>query len=54
MSQTKVAIKIDEQMLARIDALVKRKVFSSRSRAIQKTLEDVFNERSGTVAECTS
>ena len=36
MSQTKVAITIEEGVLARVDALVRRKVFSNRSRAIQE------------------
>ena len=40
MSQTKVAITIEEGVLARVDALVKRKVFSNRSRAIQEAVQE--------------
>ena len=36
MSQTKVAITIKEGVLARVDALVRRKVFSNCSVAIQE------------------
>ncbi len=37
MSQTKVAITIEEGVLARVDALVRRKVFSNCSGAIQES-----------------
>lgn len=40
MSQTKVAISIEEGVLARIDALVQSKVFSNRSRAIQQAVQE--------------
>lgn len=54
MSQTKVAITIDEQMLAKVDALVRRKVFSNRSRAIQEAVEEKLGrlERSRLAEEC--
>jgi metal-responsive CopG/Arc/MetJ family transcriptional regulator len=54
MSQTKVAITIDEQMLAKVDALVKRKVFSNRSRAIQEAVQEKLGrlERSRLADEC--
>ncbi len=54
MSQTKVAITIDEQMLARVDALVRRKVFSNRSRAIQEAVQEKLErlERNRLAAEC--
>ena len=38
MSQTKVAITIDEGILAKVDYLVLKKVFSNRSRAIQEAV----------------
>ena len=40
MSQTKVAITIEKGVLARVDALVKRQVFSNRSRAIQQAVQE--------------
>ena len=54
MSQTKVAITIDERMLAKVDALVKRKVFSNRSRAIQQAVEEKLGrlERNRLAEEC--
>jgi metal-responsive CopG/Arc/MetJ family transcriptional regulator len=54
MSQTKVAITIDEQMLARVDALVRRKVFSNRSRAIQEAVQEKLErmERNRLAEEC--
>jgi metal-responsive CopG/Arc/MetJ family transcriptional regulator len=54
MSQTKVAITIDEHMLAKVDALVKRRVFSNRSRAIQQAVEEKLErlERKRLAEEC--
>jgi len=54
MSQTKVAITIDEQMLAKVDALVRRKVFSNRSRAIQEAVQEKLErmERNRLAEEC--
>lgn len=54
MSQTKVAITIEEGLLARVDALVSRKVFSNRSRAIQAAVEEKLErlERSRLAEEC--
>jgi len=54
MGQTKVAITIEEGILARVDALVKRKVYSSRSRAIQEAVQDKLErlERSRLAEEC--
>ncbi|MBM5810554.1 MAG: CopG family transcriptional regulator [Gammaproteobacteria bacterium] len=54
MSQTKVAITIEEGVLARVDALVKRKVFSNRSRAIQQAVQEKLQrlERSRLAEEC--
>ena len=54
MSQTKVAITIDEKMLAKVDGLVKRKVFANRSRAIQQAVEEKLDrlEHNRLAAEC--
>lgn len=54
MSQTKVAITIEEGLLARVDALVKRKVFSNRSRAVQQAVQEKLDrlERSRLAEEC--
>jgi len=40
MSQTKVAITIEEGVLARVDALVRRKVYRNRSKAIQEAVQE--------------
>ncbi len=40
MSTNKVAITIEEETLRRVDQLVKSGVFSNRSKAIQKALEE--------------
>ncbi|MCI0387994.1 MAG: ribbon-helix-helix domain-containing protein [Acidobacteria bacterium] len=40
MSTSKVTITIDENTLAKLDCLVRKKVFPSRSRAIQKAIEE--------------
>ena len=40
MSQAKVAVSIDEDLLKKVDNLVKKNVFSSRSQAIQIAIED--------------
>lgn len=54
MSQTKVAITIEEGILARVDALVKRKVYTNRSRAIQEAVQEKLArlERSRLAEEC--
>ena len=54
MSQTKVAITIEEGVLARVDALVRRRVFSNRSRAIQEAVQEKLErlERGRLAAEC--
>lgn len=54
MSQTKVAITIEEGILARVDVLVKRKVFSNRSRAIQEAVQEKLErlERNRLAEEC--
>ncbi|MGR6035694.1 MAG: ribbon-helix-helix domain-containing protein [Candidatus Nitrosoglobus sp.] len=40
MSKAKIAITIDELILARIDRLVAEQVFSSRSQAIEAAVEE--------------
>jgi len=54
MSQTKVAITIEQGVLARVDALVKQKVYSNRSRAIQEAVQEKLArlERSRLAEEC--
>lgn len=54
MSQTKVAITIEEGMLAKLDALVRQQVFSNRSRAIQEAVREKIErlEHGRLAAEC--
>lgn len=40
MGTAKVAITIDEATLAKLDRMVRNKVFPNRSRAIQEAIED--------------
>jgi metal-responsive CopG/Arc/MetJ family transcriptional regulator len=40
MSTTKVAITIDEGLLAKLDRLVDKKLFPNRSKAIQEAVQD--------------
>ena len=40
MGQTKIAITMDEMLLAEVDSLVKRRLFPNRSRAIQAAVEE--------------
>ncbi len=40
MSTAKVAITIDEATLAKLDRMVRNKIFPNRSRAIQEAIED--------------
>jgi Arc/MetJ-type ribon-helix-helix transcriptional regulator len=56
VSRTKVAITIEEGMLAKVDALVRRKVFSNRSRAIQEAVQEKLErlERSRLAEECAN
>lgn len=54
MSQMKVAITIEEGILARVDAMVRQKVFSNRSRAIQEAVREKLErlERNRLAEEC--
>ena len=55
MSQTKVAISIEAGVLARVDALVRRKVYRNRSRTIQEAVQEKLArlERGRLTEECT-
>jgi metal-responsive CopG/Arc/MetJ family transcriptional regulator len=52
--RAKVAISLDESTLERLDKLVERAVFSSRSQAIQEAVEEKLTrlERSRLAREC--
>lgn len=54
MSTTKVAITIDQDLLAQIDRLVEQRVFPNRSKAIQDAIQDKLNRinRSRLAREC--
>ena len=54
MRTAKVAISIDERTLARLDRLVRARVFPSRSRAIQTAVEEKLErlERIRLAREC--
>jgi len=54
MPTTKVAISMDEEVLDRVDELVKERVFPNRSRAIQQAVEEKLNrlERGRLAREC--
>jgi metal-responsive CopG/Arc/MetJ family transcriptional regulator len=54
MSSVKVAITIDREILRRVDVLVSRSVFPSRSRAIQAAVAENLGrmERSRLAMEC--
>jgi metal-responsive CopG/Arc/MetJ family transcriptional regulator len=54
MSRSKIAITIDESTLERLDELVERSVFPSRSRAIQEAVEEKLArlKRSRLAREC--
>jgi metal-responsive CopG/Arc/MetJ family transcriptional regulator len=54
MRTTKVAITIDQVTLTKLDRLVARKVFPSRSRAIQEAVQDKLSrmDRSRLAREC--
>ena len=55
MSRTKVAITIEENILKRVDRLVRSHVFANRSRAIQEAVSEKLArlERSRLGRECT-
>ncbi len=54
MRTTKVAISIDRETIEKLDRLVEKRVFPSRSRAIQEALDDKLSrlERVRLAEEC--
>ena len=54
MSRSKVAISLDESTLDRLDRLVRKQVFPSRSQAIQEAVEEKLArlDRSRLAQEC--
>jgi len=54
MGTTKVAISMDRDTLKRLDRLVRKRAFPSRSRAIQEAVEEKLNrlERDRLAREC--
>jgi len=54
MSTLKVAITLDEKLLKRLDELVKNRLFSNRSRAIQEALREKLSrmEKNQLAQEC--
>jgi metal-responsive CopG/Arc/MetJ family transcriptional regulator len=54
MATAKVAITLDKKTLDRVDSLVKNRVFSNRSKVIQKAVEEKLErlERSRLAREC--
>lgn len=54
MSVAKVAISIDERLLRRLDSLVEREVFRSRSEGVQKAVAEKLArlDRSRLAREC--
>ena len=54
MGRAKIAISLDEQVLSRVDRLVKEAVFPNRSQAIQVAVEEKLErlERSRLAREC--
>ena len=55
MSTAKVAITLDENLLKRLDRLVKNRLFENRSRAIQEAVSEKLArlERNRLTRECT-
>lgn len=54
MSTTKVAITLDENLLKRLDRLVRNRLFKNRSRAIQEAVSEKLArlERNRLASEC--
>lgn len=54
MPSAKIAITIDQELLTRLDRLVKERRFPNRSRAVQEALRDKLTrvERSRLAREC--
>lgn len=56
METSKVAITLDKKTLKRLDNLVKKRVFTNRSRAIQEAVEEKLErlEKSRLAQECAN
>jgi Arc/MetJ-type ribon-helix-helix transcriptional regulator len=54
MAAVKIAITMDQQILQRVDAMVARKAFANRSRAIQAAVSEQLQRLEGSrlAAEC--
>jgi Arc/MetJ-type ribon-helix-helix transcriptional regulator len=54
MPSAKIAVTIDQQLLTRLDRLVKERRFANRSRAVQEALRDKLDrlERTRLAREC--
>lgn len=54
MNKSKIAITIDHRIIERIDYLIKRHIFTNRSRAIQEAVEEKLErmERGRLAKEC--
>jgi len=54
MATSKIAITIDEKTLGRLDELVEKRAYSSRSRAIQEAVEEKLEriDRTRLAREC--
>jgi len=54
MSSSKIAITLESGMLAEVDALVKKRLFPNRSRAIQEAVKEKLNRlnKSRLAQEC--
>ncbi len=54
MATEKVAITIEKTLLLELDALVEKRIFSNRSKAIQEALQDKLNriKRTRLATEC--
>ncbi len=54
MRTLKIAVTIDKELLARLDQLVEKKLFPSRSRAVQEAIRDKLDrlQRGRLAREC--
>ncbi|MBN2001328.1 ribbon-helix-helix protein, CopG family [candidate division KSB1 bacterium] len=55
MSTAKIAITIDDKLVEKIDALVKKRIFPNRSRAIQEAVAEKLSrlDKSRLAKECS-
>lgn len=49
MSSSKIAITLESSMLAEVDALVKKRIFPNRSRAIQEAIKEKLSRLNHTL-----